>query len=123
MENILLDDKFDPKICDFGYGGEIKGKNGSGKLEEFVGTMGYCGPEIHMCRKYNGVKADIFSLGVVLFILVVGEICFQKAYIDNEYYRCIMVKKTPDYWKKLIKDYGEISEEIKNTIINMNEKL
>jgi len=123
MENILLDDKFDPKICDFGYGGEIKGKDGSGKLEEFLGTMGYCAPEIHMNRKYNGVKADIFSLGVVLFILVAGEICFQKAYIDNIYYRCIMVKKSPDYWKKLIKDYGEISEEVKNIIINMNEKL
>ena len=123
MENILLDDKFDPKICDFGYGDEIKGENGSGKLEEFLGTNGYCAPEIHMLRKYNGVKADIFSLGVVLFILVVGEICFEIAYINNKYYKCIMVKKPSDYWKKLIEDYGEISEEVKNRIINMNEKL
>jgi len=139
MENILLDDKFDPKICDFGYGGEIKGKNGSGKLEEFVGTMGYCGPEIHMCRKYNGVKADIFSLGVVLFILVVGEICFQKAYIDNEYYRCKnlhvkMISYFPelrpsiedilkDPWMKEVtslddKEYSKLEKEVYNEFKN-----
>ena len=34
-----------------------------------------------------------------------------------------MLKKSCDYWRFLIKDYGEYSEEIKNTIINMTEKL
>ena len=80
-------------------------------------------PEIHMRRKYNGVKADIFSLGVVLFILVVGNIGFKKALLVDNYYRYIIYKKPSDYWKKVIKDYGEISEEIKNTIINLNEQL
>ena len=123
LENILLDDKFDPRICDFGFGTEIKGKDGSGKLDEIVGTKKYCAPEIHMRRKYNGVKADIFSLGVVLFILVVGNIGFKKALLVDNYYRYIIYKKPSDYWKKVIKDYGEISEEIKNTIINLNEQL
>ena len=123
MENILLDDKFDPKICDFGYAAEIKGKDDSGKLDEFVGTRHYCAPEIHLNREYNGVKADIFSLGASLFVLVVGNLGFSRARIDDKYYRCIMLKKSRDYWRFLIKDYGEYSEEIKNTIINMTEKL
>ena len=122
MENIVLDDKFDPKICDFGFASEIKGKDGSGKLDEIVGTTNYCAPEIISNRKYNGVKADIFSLGVVLFILVVGTIGFKEANIKDIYYRRIMVKKPRDYWKYL-NDYAGFSEEIKNIIITMNEKL
>ena len=122
MENIVLDDKYDPKICDFGYASEIKGKDGSGKLDEYVGTPNYCAPEILSNRKYNGVKADIFSLGVVLFILVSGTIGFIEANIKDIYYKRIMVKKLPDYWKYL-NDYAGFSEEIKNIIINMTEKV
>ena len=76
-----------------------------------------------MNREYNGVKADIFSLESSLFVLVVGNLGFSRARIDDKYYSCIMLKKSYDYWRFLIKDYGEYSEEIKNTIINMTEKL
>ena len=119
MQNILLDDKFNPKICDFGYAAEIKGKDGSGKLNEFIGTMNYCAPEIFLNRKYKGEKVDIFSLGVVLFYLVTYRFGFIQAIIKDKYYRLIMAKKYDIYWELLSKHIGEISEEFKNLYIKM----
>ena len=74
MENILLDGGFNPKICDFGYACEIKGEDESGKLKEYIGTPSYAAPELFLHRPYEGVKADIFSLGATLIKLVYLEI-------------------------------------------------
>ena len=57
-----------------------------------------------------------------MFILVVGTIGFDKATIEDIYYGRIMVKKPRGYWKNL-NDYAGFSEEIKNIIINMTEKV
>jgi len=122
MENILVDDKFNPKICDFGYGEEIKGKDGSGKLDEYVISKNYTAPEVLMLRKYDGVKIDIFSLGVVLFSLVNCVFGFGLARAKDKYYKQIMLKKPNDYWKLLLKDSRiskELTEEFKNLYIKM----
>ena len=72
LENILLDDKFFPKICDFGFANWAK----EGRiLSDQAGTYGYCGPEILVDndeRGYDGKKADIFSLGITLLKIVTG---------------------------------------------------
>ena len=78
MQNILIDEFFNPKICDFGFASEIKGRDSSGKLTEFLGTINYASPEIFLHRPYNGVKADIFSLGVILLNLVTCRIGFVQ---------------------------------------------
>ena len=119
MQNILLDDKYDPKICDFGYGAEIKGKDGSGKLDEFYGTKNYCPPEIFLNKKYEGVKVDIFCLGVVLINLVTCNFGFGTATIKDKFYRKIMGKKYDDYWELVSNKVGGISEELKNLYIKM----
>ena len=117
MENILLDDKFDPKICDFGYGAEIKGKDGSGKLDLFVGTNEYCSPEIQLNIEYEGVKVDIFSLGFVLFTLVTCNFGFQEATKGDKYYKNIIENKTNDYWNKILQS-NKVSINLKNLISN-----
>ena len=40
-------------------------------------------PQIFLRQPYNGEKADIFSLGVILFILVTGHIGFNKPIIND----------------------------------------
>ncbi len=119
MQNILVDDKYNPKICDFGFGAELKGEDGSGKLKDFLGTQNYAAPEIFLHRPYDGVKVDIFSLGVVLLNLVTCKIGFIQATRHDKYYRCIMAKRYNNYWNLVSGQIGNVSEELKNLYIKM----
>jgi serine/threonine protein kinase len=53
------------------------------------GTHGYRAPETYLESNegYEGDKADIFSLGVILFILVFGVPPFHSATKDDSFYR------------------------------------
>ena len=78
LDNILLDRDFNIKLSDFSFSQELKGKNGDGKLIEKKGTIGYFPPEFITQKTYNGIKSDIYSLGITLFALVTGGIPFPK---------------------------------------------
>ena len=119
LHNILLDNDFNPKICDFGFATEIKGKDGSGKLTDYLGTLNYAAPEIFLHKPYDGVKADIFSLGVVLINLVTSKLGFIQANRNDKYYRYIILKQYEAYWNKVKRQLGEISEELKNLYFKM----
>ena len=119
MQNILVDDNFNPKICDFGFGAKIMGEDGSGRLNEFIGTPNYAAPEIYLHRPYDGVKVDIFSMGVVLLNLVTCRMGFVQATRLDKYYRCIMAKKYNMYWNLVSGIIGNVSEDLKNLYIKM----
>ncbi len=119
LQNILLDELFDPKICDFGFATEIEGKDGSRKLTEILGSQYYVAPEIYLRRAYDGIKADIFSLGVILFNLTTGKIGFFEANRKDEYYRYIITHHHELYWKKVQKQIGELSDELKTLYLKM----
>ena len=119
MQNILVDDLFNPKICDFGFATEIKGKDGTGKLTQFLGTLNYAAPEIFLHRPYNGEKADIFSLGVVLINLVTCKIGFVQATRKDKYYKFIMVRNYKKYWDAVQTQIGEMSDELKALYLKM----
>ena len=119
MQNILLDEFYNPKICDFGYATEIQGKDGSGKLNEFLGTENYAAPEIFLGSPYDGIKVDIFSLGVILLNLVTKKIGFLKSSKSDPYYKYISARLYKLYWKKVKNQIGEISDELKDLYIKM----
>ena len=108
MQNILLDDQFNPKICDFGFAGF-----NTGKLTESLGTLNFAAPEILMHKPYDGFKADIFSLGVVLLTLVTCKIGFLEATKRDPYYRLIMTKHFSQYWHVISSQVNGISEDLK----------
>ena len=119
LENILLDEYFNPKICDFGFATEIEGKNNSGKLTKFLGSKNYAAPEMSLNKPYNGIKADIFSLGVILFNLATGKNGFIEANINDPYYKYIINHHYSIYWKIVQEIIGEIPDEIKTLYIKM----
>ena len=124
LENILLDDLNNPILCDFGFADFIEGEDGSGNLNEFLGTNCYVSPEILSYIPYNGIKCDIFSLGVVLFCLIFGNFAFSAAKKTNRHYKLIIRKKYKEYWEEVGKIIGKekinnVSEECKRLIFKM----
>lgn len=89
-ENILFTSDYNLKLADLGFSINTRGRNGTGYLGSTVGTGGYMAPEIHLSRPYKGQEVDIFSLGVVLFIMRSYNPPFIKASLTDPYYRLLM---------------------------------
>jgi serine/threonine protein kinase len=75
LENILLDKNENVKLVDFGFTREYEGK--ASYLQTFCGTVCYSAPEMLKGEKYAGEKVDIWSLGVILYALLTGELPFD----------------------------------------------
>jgi len=73
LDNILLDWEKNVKVCDFGVSRKMK-KNE--KIFEHIGTPAYLAPEIIKEKGYEGFSADIWSLGILSFIALTGEVPF-----------------------------------------------
>ena len=75
LENILLDKHENVKLCDFGFTREYEGR--TNHLQTFCGTICYAAPEMLKGEKYAGEKVDVWSLGVILYALLAGELPFD----------------------------------------------
>ena len=65
LENVLLDEKNNVKLIDFGFG-----SISCNLLNCFCGTPSYMPPEIIRRKEYMGSKADVWSLGILFYTLV-----------------------------------------------------
>ncbi|CAE1319142.1 SIK2 [Acanthosepion pharaonis] len=73
-ENLLLDANMNIKIADFGFANFYKP---SEQLNTWCGSPPYAAPEVFEGKKYLGPQIDIWSLGVVLYVLVCGALPFD----------------------------------------------
>mmetsp|Transcript_7086 Transcript_7086/g.6937 ORF Transcript_7086/g.6937 Transcript_7086/m.6937 type:complete len:472 (+) Transcript_7086:1-1416(+) len=85
LENILLDDKNNVRIIDFGFATCFPHEK---KVKVFCGTPTYMAPEIIARKEYSGPPADVWALGVLLYAMLCGTFPF-KASADKELYRKI----------------------------------
>ena len=117
-DNIMLDKNFKPIIIDFGFAEQFKDEP---IFSDGKGTPEYICPEMWEFKKYNGIKSDIFSLGVVLFKLVTGKFGFKSANKDDKSYELIKYGKFNAYCesKKDIIDKINPSEDFKNLYFSM----
>ncbi|KAJ7624402.1 Pkinase-domain-containing protein [Roridomyces roridus] len=77
--NILCNSDGDIKLCDFGVSGELV----NSLANTFVGTSIYMSPERIQGGEYS-VKSDIWSLGITLLELSVGQFPFSGSFSDSD---------------------------------------
>lgn len=76
-ENLLLDDDGNLKVTDFGLSAFSEHLKQDGLLHTTCGTPAYVAPEVIGKKGYNGAKADLWSCGVILYVLLAGFLPFQ----------------------------------------------
>ncbi|KAL5709868.1 non-specific serine/threonine protein kinase [Ranunculus cassubicifolius] len=80
-ENLLLDERGDLKVSDFGLSAVTEQIQNDGMLHTQCGTPAYVAPEILSKKGYEGSKVDIWSCGIILYILNAGYLPFNNANI------------------------------------------
>ena len=111
LENILLDKWFNVKIGDFGFCTLLK-RN----LKNFLGTFCYAAPEILMRKKYDGKKIDIFSLGIILFVIVTGKKFFLMK--ETEFFYLNYKNNAKENYEKFI---AKLDKECLNFSLNFRD--
>ena len=108
LDNIMLDKEYNPIIIDFGASENFEKLP---RIKGIRGTQQYISPEMWEEEEYDGIKSDIFSLGVVLFNLVTGEFGFDEAKARDPNYIYIKMEYYEEYWS-YFNNY-ELSKEFK----------
>ena len=97
LENILIDDNLNLKVADFGFACYKNIDN----LKSYRGTMTYMAPEIKEGKHYKGTQVDMFSMGVILFIIVQGIFPFKEARREEFFYNLLLNGKIDTYFAKV----------------------
>ncbi|THU50594.1 hypothetical protein C4D60_Mb06t21890 [Musa balbisiana] len=85
-QNLLLDRDGNLKISDFGLAA-LPEQLRDGRLQTACGTPAYTAPEVIRRKGYDGAKADAWSCGVILFVLLAGSLPFDDANLALMYRR------------------------------------
>jgi serine/threonine protein kinase len=102
-ENILVSSKNGKvlfKITDFGLSKIISPNE---FCEEPYGTLCYCAPEVISHKPYNK-KADLWSIGIITYLMLIGCLPFNSNSNENEIIHQILNEPTPypmQQWKKV----------------------
>lgn len=84
-ENMLIDKNGNLLLSDFGYSTLYYYKGKKRKLNSLAGTYEYIAPEV-LKGRYDGDMADIWSCGIILLVLLTGNIPWEIPSSDCEKY-------------------------------------
>ena len=77
--NVMLElheGRYEPRVTDFGLAKALVGKTGETKMGVAMGTPGYMAPELIEKAATADERADLFSLGCMLYAMLAGRIPF-----------------------------------------------
>jgi len=117
-QNLLLDRRYQLKITDFGMSFNAQKKDFEGMLikTSYVGTQSYQAPELLKGKKYTKAS-DIFSCGVVLFILLTGDLPFEEARREDKWYRPMCESNPAAFWE--LHSKAKIDDDCKDLLTGM----
>lgn len=102
------------KLADFGFATMI---DNSQHNKTHLGTERYMCPELVMKKKYDAKRADVFALGVILYVIMKGIPPFEKAdIIKDPYYKALSLR--PETYWKAMDQKNELSPSFKQLIMN-----
>lgn len=83
LDNILIGEKNQIKLCDFGISKIMP--EGDEEIKEKCGTPAYNAPEIIANKGYSGFQSDIWSLGILLFAMCSARVPFFAETVEELY--------------------------------------
>ena len=117
LENVLIDrESKQTKLIDFGFSIKVKNAQES-KLPYCCGTPTFMSPELAQKKEHLGAPADIWALGVILYILLTGKLPFHGAFEDDLFRKIATGKyKWPDFLTDKKNQTVELSNGAKNLV-------
>lgn len=123
-ENLVLDSAGNLKLTDFGLACVFKKKTGpKKKCTKSCGSPPYAAPEI-VSESYDPSICDIWSAGVVLFVLLTGKIAWEMPVMEDKDFAYYIKNKGEiliSPWNKI--DLGALSLLRKILVVDVDERI
>lgn len=97
-ENILVDAQYNLKVADLGLSCQFDKDNSKGFSSSIVGTPSYMVPELKLSGAYQPYMCDLFSLGIMIFIMYTGHAPFAKADLEDPHFILIARNQYKTFW-------------------------
>ncbi|XP_074586765.1 CBL-interacting protein kinase 1-like [Curcuma longa] len=88
-ENVLVDAKGNIKVSDFGLSALPQHLGNDGLLHTTCGSPNYIAPEVLANRGYDGARSDIWSCGVILYVILTGSLPFDDRNLAMLYQKIV----------------------------------
>lgn len=131
VDNVLLDNDMNAKLSDFGFAKEVpvngnggQGSGGGGGTGHFALSTTFCGtepyfaPEIVMHKAYDPFSADVWAMGVLLYVMLNGRFPFHFREMHKN--RDVMLKEQRNHGYEFRPEAaGKLSAEVKDALARM----